>query len=111
VGREGKSLLWLVASLPRLVVLSAIRAYQLFISPLLPSSCRFYPSCSAYAIEAVKLHGTGRGLILALLRLLRCNPLFSGGYDAVVLQARWWLVSERYGFHQRRSSEGESGRG
>lgn len=60
-----------------------IRSYQLFISPALPSSCRFYPSCSAYAYEAVEKWGLRRGAWLALRRLLRCHPLGKHGYDPV----------------------------
>jgi hypothetical protein len=60
-----------------------IRAYQLIIAPILPPSCRFYPSCSHYAAEAVERHGAWRGSGLALRRLLRCNPWGSSGYDPV----------------------------
>lgn len=65
------------------VLLALIRFYRRHISPRLPASCRFYPTCSVYAIEAIELHGAFKGSILALLRLLRCNPLFPGGYDPV----------------------------
>ena len=60
-----------------------LRAYQLLISPLLGPRCRFYPSCSQYAIEAVQLHGSLRGSWLGLRRLLRCHPWHPGGYDPV----------------------------
>jgi putative membrane protein insertion efficiency factor len=60
-----------------------IRGYQLFISPLLGSRCRFYPSCSAYAIEAIEKKGLIKGFFLAVWRILRCNPLSRGGYDPV----------------------------
>ena len=60
-----------------------IRAYQLGISPLLGPRCRFYPSCSQYALEAVSAHGCLRGGALALRRLSRCHPLHAGGYDPV----------------------------
>jgi putative membrane protein insertion efficiency factor len=60
-----------------------IRFYQKFISPAIPSRCRYYPSCSAYAVEAIRVHGAGRGLLLAGWRLLRCNPLSDGGLDPV----------------------------
>jgi putative membrane protein insertion efficiency factor len=65
------------------VVLAAIRFYQRTISPGLPPSCRFQPSCSVYAAEAVELHGALRGSILAAWRLVRCNPLNDGGFDPV----------------------------
>jgi putative membrane protein insertion efficiency factor len=60
-----------------------IRAYQLLVAPILPPSCRFYPSCSHYAAEAVLRHGPGHGLWLALRRLLRCHPWGGSGYDPV----------------------------
>jgi len=60
-----------------------IRAYQLAISPLLGPRCRFYPSCSQYALEALTQHGALRGSWLALRRLARCHPFHAGGYDPV----------------------------
>lgn len=60
-----------------------IRAYQLLVAPLLPSSCRYYPTCSHYAAEAVAVHGPWRGLLLAMRRLLRCHPWGGSGYDPV----------------------------
>jgi hypothetical protein len=58
-----------------------VRAYQLLLRPALPSVCRFEPSCSAYARQALAAHGLGRGLGLALWRVLRCHPFHPGGYD------------------------------
>jgi putative membrane protein insertion efficiency factor len=60
-----------------------IRAYQLGISPLLGANCRFYPSCSHYALEAVSTHGSLRGGWLGVRRLARCHPFHAGGYDPV----------------------------
>ena len=60
-----------------------IRFYQCCISPLTPSSCRFTPTCSQYAVEALRKHGPLRGSWLALRRLLRCHPLGGSGYDPV----------------------------
>ena len=60
-----------------------IRGYRLFISPLLPAACRYYPTCSAYAIEAIEKHGALSGSWLALRRLGRCHPFRPGGYDPV----------------------------
>jgi len=60
-----------------------IRLYQRWVSPCLPPSCRFFPSCSEYAAQAVTRHGLFRGSWLALRRLLRCHPFHSGGYDPV----------------------------
>ena len=60
-----------------------IRAYRRWISPLFPPCCRFSPTCSQYAIEAVRVHGVFRGLALSFWRILRCNPWSRGGYDPV----------------------------
>ncbi|MDQ0284918.1 putative membrane protein insertion efficiency factor [Desulfofundulus luciae] len=67
----------------RALVIAGLRFYQRFISPLKPPSCRFYPVCSEYAVQAVAKYGVARGLLLALWRLLRCHPLCRGGYDPV----------------------------
>ena len=60
-----------------------IRFYQKYISPLTPATCRFTPSCSHYAIEAIRKHGPFKGLALAVWRILRCNPWGGSGYDPV----------------------------
>lgn len=60
-----------------------IRAYQIVISPLLPASCRFEPSCSEYARQAILKHGVLRGLWIAVVRLGKCHPFHAGGYDPV----------------------------
>jgi len=65
------------------LLVTLIRAYRFAISPLLGSHCRFYPSCSAYAMEAVQVHGPIRGCYLAVRRLLRCHPWHEGGVDPV----------------------------
>jgi uncharacterized protein len=65
------------------VALLIIRAYQVLISPLFPSSCRFAPTCSQYAAEALSRHGFWRGLGLTLRRLARCHPFHPGGWDPV----------------------------
>ncbi|MCW0214105.1 MAG: membrane protein insertion efficiency factor YidD [Pseudonocardia sp.] len=64
-------------------MIGAVRFYQHWISPGLPPTCRFYPSCSAYAAEAVQVHGALRGTGMAVLRLLRCGPWHPGGVDPV----------------------------
>ena len=65
------------------LVLSLIRAYQLILSPFLPSVCRFIPSCSQYSYESVVRYGLWKGGQLSLRRLLRCHPFHPGGYDPV----------------------------
>lgn len=72
-----------VAAVPRLLLVALVRTYQLFVSPLLGPTCRFYPSCSAYALEAVTVHGALRGTYLAARRLGRCHPWNPGGVDLV----------------------------
>lgn len=65
------------------IVIAVIRAYQYLISPYLGSHCRFHPSCSCYALNALKTHGTWRGISLSVKRLSRCHPWHEGGYDPV----------------------------
>lgn len=65
------------------LVLAPIRLYQRLLSPLIPARCKYHPSCSEYAVQAVRAHGPVRGLVLAGWRLLRCNPLSDGGIDRV----------------------------
>ena len=63
------------------LVLAPVRFYARFISPGLPPRCKYHPSCSAYAVQAVERYGILRGLVLAAWRVLRCNPFSHGGYD------------------------------
>ncbi|MFN3813551.1 MAG: membrane protein insertion efficiency factor YidD [Aquificaceae bacterium] len=63
------------------IAIGFLRLWQVFISPLYPPSCRYYPSCSNYAIMAVEKHGAFKGMIKALWRVLRCNPFSKGGAD------------------------------
>ncbi|MGH6981893.1 MAG: membrane protein insertion efficiency factor YidD [Stellaceae bacterium] len=65
------------------VLRGAIRAYQLGLAPVLGNNCRYEPSCSHYAQEAIRLHGPWRGAVLALARIGRCHPWHDGGYDPV----------------------------
>jgi putative membrane protein insertion efficiency factor len=61
-----------------------IRVYQILLSPFLPAnSCRFYPTCSQYTIEAIQKHGTIKGMYLGMKRILKCHPYHEGGYDPV----------------------------
>jgi putative membrane protein insertion efficiency factor len=72
-----------MSELPRRLLVLAIRFYQWTLSPLLGPACRFEPSCSHYAAEAIERHGAARGLWLAARRVGRCHPLGSSGYDPV----------------------------
>jgi putative membrane protein insertion efficiency factor len=72
-----------MTGLTRRVAVAPIRLYQLFLSPLIGRRCRYYPSCSEYATQAIDRFGILRGLVLAAWRLLRCNPWSRGGYDPV----------------------------
>jgi putative membrane protein insertion efficiency factor len=68
------------------LALAPIRLYQRVISPALPRRCKYHPTCSAYAVEAIRSYGILRGSVLAAWRLLRCNPFSHGGYDPVSAQ-------------------------
>ncbi len=65
------------------VVIAGLRLYKRFVSPLLPSACRFSPTCSEYMMEAVDKYGVLQGVWLGMRRLLRCHPLHAGGFDPV----------------------------
>jgi putative membrane protein insertion efficiency factor len=69
--------------LPALLLIGCVRAYQLLVSPTLGQTCRFYPSCSAYAVQALQQHGALRGTWLTARMLLRCHPWNPGGVDHV----------------------------
>ena len=84
--RPGASLLAKVLVLP-------IRGYQLFISPALPPTCRYYPSCSTFAIQALRRHGAIKGLWFAVRRIGRCHPWHWGGYDPVPPRGAGWFYS------------------
>lgn len=67
------------------LLLGVLRIYKRFISPLLPPACRFEPTCSVYAMEAIEIYGPIRGVWIAMKRLLRCHPFTRGGFDPVPL--------------------------
>lgn len=71
------------------ILIGLIRGYQRFVSPLTPPSCRYHPSCSAYALAAVRCHGPVKGFLLATWRLLRCNPWSRGGIDFPPQRGGW----------------------
>lgn len=70
-------------SLPARLFIQLIESYQLFVSPRSGPCCRYTPSCSQYAIDALRIHGAFKGLFLAVWRIMRCNPFSKGGYDPV----------------------------
>lgn len=81
------------------IFLLPVRFYRKFISPLKPPSCRFFPSCSAYALEAFSIHGIIKGLILSVWRIIRCNPYNVGGIDYVPKKFR--LVRFKGNCHEK----------
>ena len=79
----------------RALLLAPIRLYQRFVSPLLPRRCKYAPTCSTYAVQAIEELGVVRGTILAVWRVLRCNPWSHGGYDPVSAQRLFPLRAAR----------------
>ena len=73
----------MIRSIPKRIMLGMIRFYRRFIIPMFPPCCRFTPTCSAYALEAIQKYGALKGGYLAVRRILRCNPFHPGGYDPV----------------------------
>lgn len=71
------------------ILVLPIRGYQLFISPLTPATCKFHPTCSAYAVTALRRHGPFKGLVLAVYRVGRCHPWQAGGLDPVPQRGAW----------------------
>jgi putative membrane protein insertion efficiency factor len=84
--------------LAQLVTLQLLRAYKWIVSPMFAPACRYVPTCSEYAMEAVERYGAGRGGMMALWRLLRCHPFARGGYDPVMEKR---LSDERSDFSQK----------
>src|SRR3954453_13522067 len=100
VARLGRFLL----RVPVLVLTLLVRGYQLFVSPLLGPRCRFYPSCSAYALTALQRHGAVRGTWLTVCRLARCHPWNPGGVDHVPpAAARRTAAQAKHGTHPHTS--------
>ena len=95
----------------RQVVQLAIRGYKRWLSPMLPAACRYVPTCSEYAEEAVERYGVVRGGMMALWRLLRCHPFGGSGYDPVVKSLKCELGTERCAdhFHVHQEVGGASG--
>ncbi|WP_106450589.1 membrane protein insertion efficiency factor YidD [Trichococcus alkaliphilus] len=65
------------------IFIGLIRGYQKYISPLFPPSCRYYPTCSNYSVQAIQKHGAIKGSLMGISRILRCHPFVKGGYDPV----------------------------
>ena len=78
-----------MSQVSKFVALQSLRAYKWAISPMFPPACRYVPTCSEYAMEAVERYGALRGGLLAVARLLRCHPFARGGYDPVVKQRHY----------------------
>ncbi len=78
-----------LSTLPRRLLALPIRAYQVGISPYTPPACRYYPVCSQYALDAIRVHGALKGTVLALGRICRCNPASRGGVDPVPAPGMW----------------------
>jgi uncharacterized protein len=93
----------------RNAVILLLRGYKRAVSPLLPPSCRYVPTCSEYAMEAVERYGTLRGSWMAVVRLLRCHPFAKGGYDPVRTSGMH-ACSGDHGSPQGRPQVGASGR-
>jgi putative membrane protein insertion efficiency factor len=71
------------------ILVGLIRAYQIGLSPRLGQVCRYYPSCSHYGLEAIKVHGAGKGSLLAAWRILRCHPWATGGVEFIPAKGTW----------------------
>ena len=87
------------------VLIAAVRAYRLLLSPWLGSSCRFEPSCSAYALDALQQHGAAAGSYMTVRRLARCHPFCHGGHDPVPTQKPRFFANSVYAATQRPDPE------
>ena len=81
--KQPMSIKLLISNLFKLLFINLIKIYQRFVSPFFPSSCKFSPSCSKYGIEAISKYGVLKGSVLAIKRILKCNPWSKGGYDPI----------------------------
>jgi putative membrane protein insertion efficiency factor len=97
------------AMAPRLVLIGAIRVYQLTLSPLMGPRCKYYPSCSSYGLQAIRVHGAVVGMALAVWRVLRCNPWSYGGVDEVPQRGERLFTTRGFGratFHDHAGHHG-----
>jgi len=93
VEKDKRTISRLLKSAVRFLLIGFIRFYQYFVSPIFPKQCRFYPSCSVYAIEAIERFGPLEGFLMAMWRIFRCAPWSQGGYDPPIkspLRKRVW---------------------
>lgn len=81
-----------MSQMARIFVLGLLRGYKWALSPLLPPACRYVPTCSDYAMEAVDRYGVFRGGLMAMWRVLRCHPFVKGGYDPVVKSTNFGVI-------------------
>lgn len=79
------------------ILLLLVRFYRRILSPLKPPCCKYYPSCSEYALQAIDMHGAVKGTLLAVWRVLRCNPWSIGGIDPVPEKFGFYTLKKRYG--------------
>ncbi len=84
-----RSVLWFVGWPFRFLLISVVRGYRKWISPMLPPSCRYHPSCSTYGLQAVETHGAAKGLALTSWRIVKCNPFTEGGLNPVPPKGKW----------------------
>jgi putative membrane protein insertion efficiency factor len=84
-----RRVLWYAGWPFRWLLLLIIKTYQRWISPALPSSCKYHPSCSSYAAQSLQRHGAGKGTLLAGWRVLKCNPFSEGGVNPIPERGRW----------------------
>ena len=89
-----QSLFQAVMTLPQNILIAFVKVYRLIVSPLYGNVCRYYPSCSAYGLEAITIHGALRGISLTVARLLRCHPWATGGLDPVPAGKRTFSPGE-----------------
>jgi uncharacterized protein len=89
MSRGAHRVAWALGWPARMLLLGIIELYRRTLGPVLAGRCRFYPSCSNYALQAVRRHGAAKGSLLAGWRLLRCSPLTAGGLDPVPERGRW----------------------
>jgi uncharacterized protein len=92
------------------LLLALVRIYMILLSPFFGGACKFYPSCSNYAYEAIAQHGARRGLLLAMKRLGRCRPFTRGGFDPVPEVSEDRDTSYKMGMDTRRMSQGQQER-